>query len=466
MQATIARLAARDPRPGPVRPWAARRFAVACIALATLAGGGSIASAARPSPWPSLAGVAFLGIGAEPNVSVSPNGRTVLVSALGGSPTTLARSTDGGVHWKILRSTFPIAGGGDWDMRWLDNSTVVATDLHMPAGIIVHRSTDRGETFTSTLIPGELYDRPWIEHWGTSTVYVVTKGWSGVPSLFRSTDGGRSFGAPPIPVFVYGTDGLPVADSDGPGAVEGIVGGGYSFVDHVVVDPRTGTLYVLYGLADADPRRGANRLYVARLSGDRFTSHLVYRGSPEDAFLSGFNWLTVDSAGTLYALLNGVVKGHHSPRLAYSRNGGRAWSKPVDLARRGAANVFGAIAGGSPGILSFIYLHGSTEDPMQPQNWYADMGRIERASTSRPIFYGVRPLKKPVHTREICFFQLVCGAPFNDRTMLDYIWTSIGPDGRAFFAFTSDGPATQGDAVDVVVLRQTGGLRFGRGVPS
>jgi hypothetical protein len=63
---------------------------------------------------------------------------------------------------------------------------------------------------------------------------------------------------------------------------------------------------------------------------------------------------------------------------------------------------------------------------------------------------------------------ILCGLPGfgNDRTLLDYIWDAIAPDGRAFAVVASNGPATGNGAVDVVVLRQVGGPGFGRGVPS
>src|SRR2546428_9862306 len=68
----------------------------------------------------------FPGGGGEPNVSISPNGKTVLVDGLGGAaqsgsePAALWRSTDGGRTFSRLHMDVPMAGGGDFDMRWLD----------------------------------------------------------------------------------------------------------------------------------------------------------------------------------------------------------------------------------------------------------------------------------------------------------------------------------------------------------
>src|SRR6266511_5351066 len=66
--------------------------------------------------------------GGEPNVSVSPSGKVVLVDGLDGpSPATLFRSTNHGRTFKRLHPTFGgETGGGDWDMKFITNRTVIA----------------------------------------------------------------------------------------------------------------------------------------------------------------------------------------------------------------------------------------------------------------------------------------------------------------------------------------------------
>src|SRR5205823_1154247 len=191
-------------------------------------------------------------------------------------------------------------------------------------------------------------------------------------------------------------------------------------------------------------------------------------------FLAGFNWLTVDQAGTLYALANGRVGGHWSTRLSWSKDKGTTWSPLVDLAEPGASNVYGSIAGGDPGVLSLVYLRGSNDDPSTSQNWYVEMARVAAADTAAPQIVRTRPIAAPIHQKDICFDGIVCGLPGfgTDRNLLDYIWNAVAPDGTAFGVISSDGPATNsksqetGDPPDVIVLRQKGGPRHGRGVPS
>jgi len=192
-------------------------------------------------------------------------------------------------------------------------------------------------------------------------------------------------------------------------------------------------------------------------------SYPVYIGGSEDSFISGFNWMTIDRDGTVYVLVDGRINGHHSARLTYSKDHGKTWSKLVDLAPAGAANVYGAIAAESNGSLALAYIRGTLEDPSMAQTWYAEMARVTKADTPTPKVTHVRPFGLPIHLKDICFDGIVCGLPGfgNDRNLLDFIWVSVDPSGKAFGVFASDGPATGGsnDATpDIMVLRQKGGI--------
>src|SRR5207245_452962 len=142
----------------------------------------SLAPAARAATYAAssplhFAETVFPGAGGEPNVSISPDGRTVLVDGLGGSaqgkdePASLWRSTDAGRTFTRIHPSFPNAGGGDFDMRWLDDHTVVAADLSIGNGIYVDRSTDGGLHWTQTSVAEDQYDRPWLATF-RNTVYV------------------------------------------------------------------------------------------------------------------------------------------------------------------------------------------------------------------------------------------------------------------------------------------------------
>lgn len=455
-----------------------RRSLLTFAAALTLATAPLLVAHAAP-PRLTFATKVFANAGGEPNIAVSPSGRTVLLDGLGSGkdPANLFRSTDGGKTFTQIHPDLPEVGGGDWDMHFISERTVVAADLSLGAGIYVDVSRDAGLTWTQSTIMMDVYDRPWVGGFGEK-VYVVAKGFDAVPYFFVSNDLGKTFGAP-IPL--YGTGAVPAeAGGTGPTPVDAFVTNQNAYVDNLTVDERTGDVYVLYGIDTATtyttskPLGTPSRLYVAHLETgpggvQQMVSHPVYLGGAGDAFYAGFNWMATDRKGTLYVSGNGLHDGHQSAWLAFSKDKGRTWSTLTDVGTPKVASVYGAIAGGDAGTLSLVYLEGTKADPNVDQDWYATMARITGADTAKPTVQRVRAIAKPIHTEDICLDGIVCGLPgFGDnRELLDYIDNAVGPDGTAFAVVSSDGPATaQYDDVSVVLIRQTGGPRHGRGVAS
>lgn len=455
-------------------------LALSSVAVLALAAAPLVARAASPKA-PVFTKTVFAHAGGEPNVAVSPSGRVVLADGLGFSddPANLFRSTDGGRHFTQVHPNVANVGGGDWDMHFLNEKTVIAADLSLGAGIYVDVSRDAGLTWSQTTVAMDVYDRPWIGGHGEN-VYLVAKGFDAVPYFFKSTDMGKTFGAP-IPL--YGTGAVPAeAGGTSPNPVEAFATNQNAYVDNLTVDERTGDVYVLYGIDSAQtysqskPLGTPDRLYVAHLETGagglpQMVSHAVYLGGAGDAFYAGFNWMAVDRAGTLYVSGNGLHSGHQSAWLSYSKDKGVTWSQLVDVGTPHVASVYGAIAGGAKGTLSLVYLEGSKSDPNVAQNWYATMARITGADTAKPAVQRVRAIAQPIHTKDICLDGIVCGLPGfgDDRNLLDYIDNAVGPDGMAWAVVASDGPATgsagNGDPA-VVLLRQVAGPSHGKGVSS
>ena len=425
----------------------------------------------------------FMGAGGEPNVTVSPSGRYVLADGLGGSaPSTLYRSTDYGRRFTLVVPQVPKTGGGDWDMHFISERTVVAVDLSLGTGIYVDVSRDAGRTWRQSTIDMDVYDRPWIGAHGNN-LYVVAKGFDAVPYLYTSHDLGKTFA--PLPIPLYGTGVVPAeAGGTSPTPTEAIVTNQNAYVDNLTVDPRTGDVYVLYGIAppenytSAPPLGAPSRLYVAHLENGMMVSYEVTPGSGAagDAFYAGFNWMTEDAAGTLYVVGNGKHNGgnevHQAPWLSYSKDHGKTWSRLVDLGTPGVASVYGAIAGGAAGRLGLVYYEGTKKDSNTAQNWYATMAWVTRANTPTPHIVRKRVVAKPVHNSDICLDGILCGAPGfgNNRNLLDYIDNTIGRDGRQWGVFSSDGPATgvrdsSGNVrVSVLLVHERSGPSLGRGV--
>ncbi len=455
-----------------------RRTALSCLAAFALGAAPLVAHAASPTRPPRFTKTVFARAGGEPNVTVSPSGRIVLADGLGSGkdPSNLFRSTDGGKHFTQVHPDVPKAGGGDWDMHFLNERIVIAADLSLGTGIYVDVSRDAGLTWTQTTVAMDVYDRPWIGGHGEN-VYLVAKGFDAVPYFFVSHDMGATFG-PPIPL--YGTGVVPAeAGGTSPTPTEALVTNQNAYVDNLTVDERTGDVYVLYGIdspqtySQSKPVGTPSRLYVAHLETgvggvQQMVSHPVYLGGAGDAFYAGFNWMAVDRAGTVYVSGNGLHKGHQSAFLSYSKDHGKTWSPLVDVGTPKVASVYGAIAGGAKGTLSLVYLEGTKTDPNVAQSWYATMARITHADSAKPVVQRARAVAKPIHTQDICLDGIVCGLPgFGDnRELLDYIDNAVGPDGMAYAVVASDGPATGSDGVSVILLRQVGGSGHGRGVAS
>ena len=413
--------------------------------------------------------IVFSNAGGEPNVIVSPDGKVVLADGLGSqAPTDLFRSTDGGRHFTQVPVNVPVKGGGDWDMHFVSNRIVVAADLDLTAGIHVDVSRDAGLTWTETTVEADVYDRPWIGGSGQN-VYLVTKGFDGIPYLYISHDLGKTFSS--LPILIYGTGVVPAeAGGTSPTPVEALVTNQNAYVDNLVVDQRTGDVFVLYGIdsaqtyASTPPVGAPDRLYVAHLESApggalQMVSHPVYLGGAGDAFYAGFNWLAVDSAGTLYVSANGAHRGHQSAWLSYSKDRGRTWSPLVDVGTPHVASIYGAIAAGSAGNVSLVYYQGTKTDSNSVQDWYATEARITGANTPHPHVLRLRLTRLAVHTKDICLDGILCGVPGfgNNRALLDYIDDTIGPDGATHAVFSSDGPATGGGGVSVIYFRQVAG---------
>jgi len=442
-------------------PETMRRPALALLPLLALLAALPGHAATKPAGLQVRSTFVFPGAGGEPNVTVATHGRAVLVDGLGGGndPANLFRSTDGGASFAPVKHYVSKVGGEDWDMHFLSDSVVVAVDLAIN-NVYVDISEDAGRTWRQTTIQGDpALDRPWVVGRGKD-VYVTMKGFDGIPYLYSSHDLGRTFST--IPILLYGADpGL-----SGPNPVEAFVTNQDAYVDSMSIDPRTGTVYVLYGIdgptayAGTPPLGAPNQLYVARLDPESsppvLPSSTVYSGGANDAFYAGFNWMTVDSLGTLYVVGNGRHLGHQSAWLSSSRDHGRTWTGLVDVGTPGVSSVYTAIAATRPGTLALAYYEGTATDSNQAQSWYATMAVVTGANGPHPVVTRRQHvLSKPVHTKDICMDGILCGVPGfgNDRSLLDYVDVAVGPDGSLWGAFSSDGPATGGGRVSVVLSR-------------
>jgi len=192
----------------------------------------------------------------EPSVAVDKAGR-VFVMAYGAD--RIAVSDDGGETFRQVAGppkTFPVFG--DAILHVDGGGHLFVIGLGFPIGVQVSRSSDGGRTWdANTFFPAPDADRPWIATGPDGRVYVAFKV-NSVELVYRSDDGGVSFGLPAIvappgdtvqiagplvvdaggrllqPMFTGGlltSNALQVAVSDD---------GGRSFAFHNVYDPPSG----------------------------------------------------------------------------------------------------------------------------------------------------------------------------------------------------------------------------------
>jgi hypothetical protein len=209
-----------------------------------------------------------------------------------------------------------------------------------------------------------------------------------------------------------------------------------------------GTIYVPYGF---DCRRG--RIAVSTDGGFTWTRRDLgvdqLELDPEVA---------VTTDGTAYYLYRGSDQAMH---LLRSRDHFATWDGPFRASPpevKGA--VFAGLTAGSPGRIAFAYL-GNTQSDAGPDDvppgtaWNLYVGMSLDADAPAPTFVTqqVNPDGDPVQRGAICHTK---ACKEGNRNLLDFIDTSLGPDGRVWVSYT-DGctsPAClRGETPDSVVSR-------------
>ena len=406
-----------------------RRLAVSmwcvCLAAALLSG------AARAGGGYDVVGIRSLG--AEPTVAVSPSGRMVMAGGGGGTaPSSFFRSSDGGRTFRQLHPSFLLAGGADFDMLWLDERRLVAVDLSLTGeGILVHRSADAGETWQTSVLDADVYDRPWIARHG-DTVYVATRGLADhVPYVFASSDGGATFGPPEVIADLAG-------DTDDPSMLATTI------VQHLAVAP-DGTAYVLI-------QRSSGLRLFRRVPGT-VASWVMSEVATAQAE-NGFNWLAVDQGGAVYVLSHEVRGGVAGSWLYASTDRGATWTPGANVAPGRGATAMASVAAVGRGELAVVFLRGERATSTQRQRWWAETSRVSRATSARPAVRTERPVAAVLHDGALCA-NLTC--PAADRALYDYVSVAMTTSGRCVAVVASTSPmiagTSKGDVPTGIVMR-------------
>jgi len=270
-------------------------------------------------------------------------------------------------------------------------------------------------------------DRQWVAAYGPQTVYLtynataLTRPPGGI-GLFitKSTDAGRTFGAPVEITAVTATDSTNVQGN-------------------LVVDPYNGNVYTTY------IPNGINnviRLASSTDGGATWTVTTAYTGPAGTTNRGVFPIIAVDRGGNVHlAFTKSDAAGNTNCHvfLTSTANPSAAtptWTSAVQVDNGGVATHTACqawIAAGSPGVVDVTWLGSSGVSPNNaPFDWHVFFAQVTNALTGSPTIAQNQAESTQVHDASICFNGGGCAS--GTRTMLEYYAMAIGPDGNANIA--------------------------------
>ena len=410
----------------------------------------------------------------EPSISVDKKGNIAVCAP--GSPggTQLWLSKDDGHSFDYTHTEGN--GGGDCEIHFLPDGRLVNSDLAITTSYI-SVSEDGGHTWRQTDDAGQEQDRQWFASFdqGEPTLYHVYHGIVEEYEFFvKSTDGGETWS---LPVLINSADQFagPPGVIAKPGDTASLVDQGYNtFSGPMVVDQKTGDLYVAYSISNAQsnvaaihgfgPTRGV--VVAHSPSGDLGTWTNRYAAVTNDPAPTGgtvngaiFPWLAIDDAGTVYVIFNSSVGGTFHTYYAYSTDKTETWSEPikVDANPDGVGGTVYAVGqGGTPGVLDLAWM--SSSKGLGPDDlaneWHVDFAQIRNAGTATPQITRSRVSDHIIHKGQICQMGLLC-VTGGDRSLGDFFELAIGPDGMAQIVWADNG--REDEPREVYWAKQTSG---------
>ena len=161
------------------------------------------------------------------------------------------------------------------------------------------------------------------------------------------------------------------------------------------------------------------------ISRDEGASWTTVRTAPIRADNGGDPSVAIDSKGNLYYLF---VSAERMPMLVTSKDGGKTWSKPVNVAAPGVlATNLATLDVGAPGKVAIAY-YGTTSDEKNAF-WNGYLAEGVDVLGSKPLFYSasVNDPKHPLKSKG-------CG-PGRCGRVLDFIDVEIATDGHPWAAY-------------------------------
>ena len=417
----------------------------------------------------------------EPSLALSADGKHTAVCVPGGTgQTSVWYSGDDG-HTFGTSHTTSANGGGDCELDFMPNGTLLNADLEITDSAIRY-SKDFGKTWQGTATAGVEQDRQWFAHSKDGKkAYLVYHDFAAEAEFYaQSNDGGLTWPTSLAAQPVTATDQLtlPGSGAGGAGSPASIVDqGGNTFSGPMLVSPDGQDLYVLYSVSDAKsnvvtstPPYGPTRGIVVAHKGPESTTFSNRYAVPSDGVSTSgaiFPWGTVDKAGNVYVLYNSDKgsAGHFHTYYVVSTDKAKTWSAPVkvdDVPLAVGAQIYATGAGGAAGVVDIAW-YGAAAGGGPADNasvWNIHFAQVRNATSAHPsITRALVAPGDPIHKGNICLSGLLCVLG-GDRSLLDFFELAIGKDGLAQIAYADN--AGFGSKPPSTV----GGIRGSTGTPN
>jgi len=439
------------------------RRALLASASAVAAGGlVLVAATASAAPPPARFRTTVLqdqGAYGEPSVAVADDGKHVAVCVPGGAGETSVWYSGNQGRTFGTSHTSSANGGGDCEIDFLPNGTLLNADLEVTDSAIRY-SKDFGKTWQGSQTAGAEQDRQWFAHSKDGkTAYLVYHDFAAEAEFYaQSNDGGMTWSTADAAHPVNSADQIDApgaAGTQAPGKSASLVDqGGNTFSGPMLISPDGRETYVMYSISDlgsntvgtTTPPYGPTRGIVVAHRGaedSSFTNH--YAVADSDATNGAiFPWGAVDDAGNVYVLYNSDKgsPGHFHTYYVFSTDKAKTWSKPVKV--DGAplaqgAQIYATGDAGAAGVLDIAW-YGADKatgaaDPKA--DWSVHFAQVRGATSKHPSFSRSVVSSGSIHHGDICLNGLLCEAG-GDRSLLDFFELQIGPDGMANIAYADN----------------------------
>jgi len=411
----------------------------------------------------------------EPSLAISKDGKHIAVCVPGGAGDTSVWYSGNDGKTFGTSHTNSQNGGGDCELDFLPNGTLLNADLEVTDSAIRY-SKDFGKTWQGTQTAGIEQDRQWFAHSKDGKkAYLVYHDFAAEAELYaQSNDGGltwpRELAAQPVTNVDQVA--LPGAGAGQPASL--IDQGVNTFSGPLLLSPDDKDMYVLYGISnarrnatDGTPPFGHPSSIVVAHKGPEATSfsNIVAVLDDGSVNLTSFPAGAIDKAGNLYVLFTSDrgSAGHFHTYYVVSRDHAAHWSKPVkidDAPLAKGAQVFVTGAAGAPGVLDVAWY--GTDNGTSPADtksvWRVHFAQVRNALSSRPSITRAIVSQNPNHKGDICLNGILCELG-GDRSLADFFEIAIGPDGMAQIAYADNGTVYDEDGKKghVIWAKQMGG---------